>query len=72
MSTIRLLHDGESWPGAVVDEFATWCEDSVLELKISKTKDIINDSYTHAKIQEPTNIRIHWVFAVILFGFLVN
>lgn len=40
---ISLLHNSKSNHGPVVDEFIQWCDDSFLQLNISKTKDVSVD-----------------------------
>ncbi len=52
-----VIGDNESSHGSVIDEFVTWCDESFLELNISKTKDIIIDFRTHASIYETTTIK---------------
>lgn len=37
---ISLLHDNESSYGPVINEFVSWCHESVLALNMAKTKDV--------------------------------
>ncbi|CAI5684235.1 unnamed protein product [Oreochromis niloticus] len=40
---VSLLKEGETSYGPVTDDFVTWCEESYLQLNISKTKDMVID-----------------------------
>ena len=40
---VSLLQENESSHGPVLDDFLRWCEESYLQLNISKTKDMVID-----------------------------
>lgn len=39
---LALLHDAESNHGPALPDFVNWCDDSLLNLKVLKTKELIN------------------------------
>lgn len=61
---VSLPHNNESGHGPVMKDFISWCDDSFLELNISKTKDMIIDFRMHAPTHDPTTIKgqpVDWV-----------
>lgn len=54
---VSLLQGSENNHGPVVDDFVKWCEDSHLQLNITKTKDMAIDFRKNAKMPEPVWIQ---------------
>ena len=54
---VSLLKDNETGHGPIVQEFVDWCEQSFLQLNISKTKNMHIDFRRQTKDKEPVSIR---------------
>ena len=54
---VSLLRGGESSHGPVIDDFLRWCDDSYLQINVSKTKDMFIDSRRQAHSQETLTIK---------------
>lgn len=54
---VSLLQGSENNHGPVVDNFVKWCEDSYLQLNITKTKDMAIDFRKNVKIPKPVRIQ---------------
>jgi hypothetical protein len=48
---VSLLQKNETSPGPIIEDFVKWCEESHLQLNISKTKDMIIDFRKHASLR---------------------
>lgn len=54
---VSLLQGSENNHGPVVDNFVKWCEDSHLQLNITKIKDMAIDFRKNVKTPEPVRIQ---------------
>lgn len=54
---VSLLRDTEASHGPVIEYFVRCCEDSYLQLNISKTKDMIMDFRKNCSTPDATNIK---------------
>ena len=54
---VNLLRRSEKDRGLVVDNFVKWCEDSHLQLNLTRTKDMAVDFRRNAKTPEPVRIK---------------
>lgn len=54
---VSLLHNNESSPDPVINDFISWCDDSLLEPNIFKIKDMIIYFRMHAPTHDPTTIK---------------
>ena len=54
---VSLLRGGESSHGPVIDDFLRWCDDSYLQINVSKTKDMFIDFRRQAHSQEALTIK---------------
>lgn len=53
---VSLLEDKESAHGPIIDYFVNWCQEAMLELNVSKTKDMCIDFRLKAPNPTPTTI----------------
>ena len=67
---VSLLQGNESSHGPIIDDFVKWCEESYLQLNISKTKDMIIDFRRHACEPEVTTIKGQTVEQVQSYKYL--
>lgn len=54
---VSLLQDQEVGHGPVLDYFVRWCDDSYLQLNVSKTKDMILDFRKNPPVTTPTFLK---------------
>lgn len=54
---VSLLQDQEVGHGPVLDYFVKWCDDSYLQLNVSKTKDMILDFQKNPPVTTPTFLK---------------
>lgn len=67
---VSQLQENESSHGSVIDDFVKWCEESYLQLNISKTKDMIIDFRRHAHTHQVTTIKGQAVECVQSYKYL--
>lgn len=64
------LQDNESGHGSIIEKFVIWCDESYLELNLTKTKDMIIDFRTRASLYDTTIIKDQVVDCVESYTYL--
>ena len=67
---VSLLRGGESSHGPVIDDFLRWCDDSYLQINVSKTKDMFIDFRRQAHSQEALTIKGQTIEQVTSYKYL--
>lgn len=67
---VSLLKDNETGHGPIVQEFVDWCEQSFLQLNISKTKNMYVDFRKHSSVKETISIKGQTVECVDNYKYL--